>query len=180
MQPSATAETALVVRVASLRDLDRLAAVELEAFADDAYDRAELQDVLERQDCTVHVAEADGAVVGFAVTQLIPLREFASRYGLPLEKLPLGRQKREACIGYFKSVAVRPTHWRRGVGRRLYEARVSLLDRLGIDSVFLVQMPRPDLPPFHTAMGFSPLGLDSDRRYRSGGRGAVWHRFVAT
>lgn len=169
----------ILVRRATVADLDRLAAVELQAFATDAYDRRELLRLVEDKDCIVHVAEADGAVAGFAVTELLSLSDFACRYELPIEKLPYGGRDTDTRIGYFKSVAVSPRYRRRGVGRKLYNARFSLLARLGIDSMFLIQMPHAELPAFHTAMGFSPLGIEASRRYRSGGRGSVWHRFVA-
>jgi ribosomal protein S18 acetylase RimI-like enzyme len=179
VQPGDRGAIRILVRRARIADLDRLAAVEVQAFAMDAYDRPELLRLVEDEDSIVHVAEADGAVAGFAVTELLPLSEFARRYELPIEKLPHGGKGAGMQIAYFKSIAVTPRYRRRGVGRTLHEVRISLLARLGIDSIFLVQMPHPELPAFHIAMGFSPLGVQASRRYRSGARGSVWHRSVA-
>lgn len=151
----------------------------MEVFSGDAYDRKLLQSLLEAENCIVHVAEVDSDIAGFAITQLLPLGQFASGYGLPLERLPHGREDRAGRIGYFKSIAVRPTYRRRGIGRRLYDERFLLLRRLEIDSIFLVQMPSTRVRRFHLSMGFSPLGLEAKRRYQSGAQGTVWHRFIA-
>jgi ribosomal protein S18 acetylase RimI-like enzyme len=178
-EPSARAKSGVIVRSASLEDLDPLTAVEFEAFAGDAYDRIWLRRLLEAEDCVSHVAEVDGSIAGFAITQFLSLGEFALKYGIPLERLPRGREGPTGRIGYFKSIAVRPTHRRRGIGRRLYEERFSLLRQLKIESIFLVQMPTTQVRCFHASMGFSPLGLDAERRYQSGAQGTVWHRFMA-
>jgi ribosomal protein S18 acetylase RimI-like enzyme len=178
MEPSAKAKSDLIVRFASLEDLDPLAVVEFEAFAGDAYDRVFLRHLLEAEDCFAHVAEVDGSIAGFAITQLLSLGEFALGYGVPLERLPRGREDPTGLIGYFKSIAVLPMHRRSGIGRRLYEERFSLLRRLKIDSIFLVQMPTLQVRRFHVSMGFSPLGLDAQRRYQSGAQGTVWHQFI--
>jgi ribosomal protein S18 acetylase RimI-like enzyme len=173
-------ETRVDVRLATEADLDLLAVVERQVFGTDAYDRAELLRLLESEDCLIHVAEADGALAGFAVTALVTLRDFASRYELPLEKLPHRGERAGQRIAYFKSLGVRPGYRRRGVGRKLHEARISLLPRLGVDSIFLIQMPNADLPAFHAVMGFSRLDVEPNRRFRSGERGSVWHRSVVS
>jgi ribosomal protein S18 acetylase RimI-like enzyme len=178
METSVKARSGVSVRPASLGDLDVLTAIEVEAFAGDAYDRALLRRLVEAEDCVIHVAEVDESIAGFCVTQLMSLFEFASDYGVPLEKLPRGRADPTGRVGYFKSIAVRPIHRRCGVGRRLYDERFSLLRQIKIDSIFLVQMPSVHVGRFHASMGFLALGLYAQRHYQSGTRGTVWHRFI--
>jgi ribosomal protein S18 acetylase RimI-like enzyme len=179
LDPKKGREVAVSIRLASREDLDCLAAIEAEVFGIDAYDRKHLCWLVSREDCRVHVAEAECAIRGFAVTEILPLREFAARYGLPLAKLPR-RHSTDERVAYFKSIAVHPGYRRCGAGRALHEARASMLVCIGITSIFVIQMPRPGLPAFHSAMGFSNLCLIANRCYRSGGQGAVWHRFVTS
>jgi phosphinothricin acetyltransferase len=59
-----------------------------------------------------------------------------------------------------------------GVGRRLYEALLGLLDRQGYASTYgVVTLPNPASVSFHESLGFERVGLFDDVGYKHG----AWH-----
>ena len=86
--PAATSAARLPEpRLAGPGDIGSLVALERAAFAEDAYDATQLLRFVTDSNCLVHVLDVAGAALGFAVTELIRLSDFAHRYVLPVDRL---------------------------------------------------------------------------------------------
>ncbi|MFO1339873.1 MAG: arsinothricin resistance N-acetyltransferase ArsN1 family B [Burkholderiaceae bacterium] len=99
------------------------------------------------------VQEADGAIVGYAYAS-----PFAQR----------------VCYRWSvtTSVYVRDDQHRRGVGRSLYRALLSLLAEQGFRSAYAgVTLPNEGSVGLHKAMGFEPVGVYRDAGHKLG----RWH-----
>ena len=99
------------------------------------------------------VYEADGEVVGYAYASA-----FAQR----------------VCYRWSvtTSVYVRETHWRTGVGRRLYSALLTLLAQQGFRTAFAgITLPNEGSVMLHKAMGYEPVGVYRDAGHKLG----RWH-----
>ncbi len=70
------------------------------------------------------------------------------------------------------SVYVAETAQREGLGRRLYEALLVLLERQGYASAYgVVTLPNPASVALHESLGFERVGLFDDVGYKHG----AWH-----
>lgn len=115
--------------------------------------------------------------------------EIANRITATLQRYPwLVLEDGEAIAGYAyagthrarhayqwsveASVYVAPTHHRRGVARRLYDALFAALEHQGFINVYAgITLPNDRSVAFHRAMGFEPIGVYR----RIGFKNGAWH-----
>lgn len=70
------------------------------------------------------------------------------------------------------SAYVSPQHFRRGVGRRLYETLFACLSAQGFHNAYAgITLPNDTSVAFHEALGFEPVGVYRDIGFKMG----VWH-----
>jgi ribosomal-protein-alanine N-acetyltransferase len=142
----------MTVRAATPDDLDAVVVLEHDNLGPDAWSVGLLEEGLAGRVPTVHylLAEADGAVVGHAVTSLA------------------------GDIAELQRIAVTPTARRTGVASALLEASVALAD--GADRMLLeVRADNTGALAFYAANGF----VEVDRRpkyYRDGATAVVMRR----
>jgi GNAT superfamily N-acetyltransferase len=103
-------------------------------------------------------AEADGELVGVA---------FVARWGT---------------FAVFGPLAVHPDYWDRGVGRRLWEARLPLLERWGTTAAGLFTRPEPKTVYLYQQFGFWPrflTALTAKPLEQAAASEAAWGTFSA-
>ena len=171
----------LQARAASADDLPSLLHLEVQAFGADAYNEEQLRALIQAasgagaSSTDVQVAVEDGAVIAFAVGQVLSPQAFCARYGIDTIKLAayVGDVPR---VGYVKSMAVEYRSRRGGVGRMLTLARDRFFLAESVAELLLWQMPRDSIEGFHIALGYRRLALTGNVRYADGGAATLWHR----
>ena len=110
---------------------------------------------LGRSQADTFVARADGTVVGFCTLQ------------------PIASAAGHATTGEIVAVYVLPSHWRRGIGRRLCDRTLAEAHARGLTEVELwVLESNRRAQRFYESLGFRP---DGRKRVFLEHSGALWH-----
>ena len=126
----------MVVRMASICDLDALFDLETICLGEDPWSRDSLKDSLQDPACPCFVAEEEGVVVGYVLGRLIPNEAEIYR------------------------VATLPHMRRRGVGRGLIDTVLADGQEQGCDTYFLeVRASNTGARGLYTACHFEELGV---------------------
>jgi L-amino acid N-acyltransferase YncA len=99
------------------------------------------------------VFERDGRVGGYA---------YATRH----------RERQAYQWSVDTSAYVHPDHWRRGIGRRLYQSLIAMLAAQGFVNAYAgIALPNPASIALHESVGYRPLGIYRSVGYKLG----AWH-----
>jgi GNAT superfamily N-acetyltransferase len=102
----------------------------------------------------VLVADVDGTATGFLVAAVVPPHAFADRQA----QRDLARPRVQ-----IEALAVRRTHWRSGVGRRLVRAAEDWARNRGAVTVSAQAYVRGPAREFLAALGYAPRAIVFDK-----------------
>lgn len=126
----------VVIRRGRLGDLNSVLAIEQAAFGRHALDSSTLFWLLVRRWPGFIVADAEGIVVGYVICRVSLWPPWAK-------------------LGGINSIAVKPEHFRQGIGRRLMTAAIDYLAGLRVQAIDLeVALKNEPAKTLYTNLGF--------------------------
>lgn len=143
----------IIVRLATEKDIDRIAEMEQICFSDPWSREAVAEEFSGRNPSVYYAAEAGGTVIGYAGVWLIPPE------------------------GYITNVAVHPDYRRLGIGSRIIEKLVADCEAKNCPDITLeVRVSNAPAIGLYESFGFESVGVR--KKYYSDGEDAMimWRR----